>query len=84
MVCNMFQGSITVMSSAQAQVMVPLWALCGQQCQPHQWLLWSSARFPSIPAGSYMGEGLLPILEHLTKKILQLEFVKMCELMPET
>ena len=39
---------------------------------------------PVVPAGSYMGEGLLPIPERLTKKILQLEFVEMRELMPET
>lgn len=31
-----------------------------------------------------MGEGLLPIPEYLAKKILQLELVKMQELMPET
>ena len=31
-----------------------------------------------------MGEGLLPIPKHLTKKILQLEFVEMWDLMPET
>ena len=39
---------------------------------------------PVVPAGSYMGEGLLPIPERLTKKIIQLEFVEMRELMPET
>ena len=39
---------------------------------------------PVIPAGSYMGEGLLPIPERLTKKIFQLEFFEMQELMPET
>ena len=37
-----------------------------------------------VPAGSYMSEGLLPIPEYLAKKILQLELVKMQELMPET
>ena len=31
-----------------------------------------------------MGEGLLPIPKHLTKKILQLEFVEMWDLMLET
>lgn len=39
---------------------------------------------PFIPMESYTGKGLLSIPEHLTKKILQLEFVEMHELMPET
>ena len=42
---------------------------------------------PSIvvmPAGGYMGEGLLPIPERLEKKIVALEFVEMRDLMPET
>ena len=39
---------------------------------------------PFIRAESYMGKGLLPIPEHLTKKILQLEFVEMHELLLET
>ena len=39
---------------------------------------------PVVPAASYMSKGLLPILEHVTKKILQLEFVEMHELMVET
>ena len=37
-----------------------------------------------VPAGSYMGEGLIPIPERLSKKILNLEFVEMRDLMPET
>ena len=39
---------------------------------------------PVVPVRGYMGEGLLSIPEYLTKKILQLELVKMQELMPET
>ena len=37
-----------------------------------------------MPAGGYMGEGLLPIPERLAKKIVALEFVEMRDLMPET
>ena len=38
---------------------------------------------PTLPAGGYMGEGLLPIPEKVVKKILELSFVEMRELMPE-
>ena len=36
-----------------------------------------------ISAGSYMGEGPLPIPEKLVKKIIKLEFIEMHELLPE-
>ena len=39
---------------------------------------------PALPAGGYMGEGLLPIPEKTVKKILELAFVEMRDLMPET
>lgn len=38
---------------------------------------------PTLPAGGYMGEGLLPIPERLVKKITELTFVEMRDLMPE-
>ena len=38
---------------------------------------------PMLPTGCYMGEGLLPIREKGVKKILELLFVEMRELMPE-
>ena len=34
--------------------------------------------------GSHFGEGLLPVPEKLTQKIIQLEFVEMRDLMPES
>ena len=34
--------------------------------------------------GSHLGEGLLPVREKLTQKIIRLEFVEMRDLMPET
>jgi hypothetical protein len=37
-----------------------------------------------VPAGGYMGEGLLPVPDKLVKKILKLEFVEMQELLPES
>ena len=37
-----------------------------------------------IPAGGYMGEGLLPVPDKLVKKIIKLEFVEMQELLPES
>lgn len=36
-----------------------------------------------VSAGSYMGEGLLPIPEKLVNKIVKLEFIEMHELLPE-
>ncbi len=36
---------------------------------------------PALPAGGYMGEGMLPI--PAWKKILELAFVEMGDLMPE-
>ena len=38
---------------------------------------------PSLPAGGYMGEGLLPIPDKLVKKITNLEFVELREMLPE-
>ena len=43
----------------------------------------SSIVTPSLPAGGYMGEGLLPIPEKLVKKILNLDFVELREMLPE-
>ena len=37
-----------------------------------------------VPAGSYLGEGLLPVPDKLVQKILKLEFVEMRDLMPES
>lgn len=37
-----------------------------------------------VPAGSYFGEGLLPVPDKLVKKILKFEFIEMYELLPET
>ena len=37
-----------------------------------------------LPAGAYLGEGLLPVPEKLAQKILHLDFVEMRELVPET
>ena len=37
-----------------------------------------------VPAGCYMGEGMLPVPDRLVKKIVKLEFVEMKELLPET
>ena len=44
-------------------------------------------KFPSsaaLPAVTYWGEGVLPITERVEKRILNLEFIEMRELMPET
>ncbi len=38
---------------------------------------------PALPAGGYMGEGMLPIPEKVVRKILELAFVEMGDLMPE-
>ena len=38
---------------------------------------------PTVPAGWFMGEGLLPVPEKITKKTLNLDFVEMRDLMPE-
>ncbi len=38
---------------------------------------------PSLPAGSYMGEGMLPIPEKVARRILELSYVEMGDLMPE-
>ena len=38
---------------------------------------------PSLPAGGYMGEGLLPIPDKLVKRILNLEFIELREMLPE-
>ena len=47
--------------------------------------LWSSASLRLVvPTGTYVGEGVLPVPERVTKKILNLEFVKMRKIMPET
>ena len=37
-----------------------------------------------MPAGSYLGEDLLPVPEKLVQKITKLEFVEMRDLIPET
>ena len=37
-----------------------------------------------VSAGSYLGEGLMPVPEKLANKIIKLEFVEMQDLMPET
>jgi hypothetical protein len=37
-----------------------------------------------MPAGAYLGEGLLPVPDKLVQKIVKLEFVEMRDLMPET
>ena len=37
-----------------------------------------------VPAGSYLGEGLLPVPDKLVQKIVKLEFVEMRDLMPES
>ena len=37
-----------------------------------------------VPAGSYFGEGLLPVPNKLVKKIQKFEFIEMYELLPET
>ena len=77
-------------SSEQAQVIVPSTGLVWSAMSTPSVVPVSSGGLPGmssipvVPAGSYMGEGLLPIPERLTKKILQLEFVEMRELMPET
>ena len=47
----------------------------------------SSAPGPSsvvMPAGAYLGEGLLPVADKLGQKIVKLEFVEMRDLTPET
>ena len=85
------QDNAAVASLEQAQVMVPSTGLVWSTMSTPSVAPVSSGGFPGVPsipvvpAGSYMGEGLLPIPERLTKKILlQLEFVEMRELMPET
>ena len=47
-------------------------------------LLTSASMGIEVPTGTYVGEGVLPVPERLAKKILNLEFVEMRELMPET
>lgn len=37
-----------------------------------------------VPAGTYLGEGLLPVPDKLVQKIVRLEFIEMRDLMPET
>ena len=84
------QDNAAVASLEQAQVMVPSTGLVWSTMSTPSVAPVSSGGFPEVlsipvvPAGSYMGEGLLPIPERLTKRILQLEFVEMRELMPET
>lgn len=36
------------------------------------------------PTGTYVGEGVRPVPEQLAMKILNLEFIEMRELVPET
>ena len=75
---------IGVMSSAQVQVMV-LSTVVNSVNSIGGFSVFQRTGFsglplmPVVPAGSYMSEGLLPIPEYLTKKILQLELVKMPE-----
>ena len=78
-------------SSEQAQVIMPSTGLVCMVSNVNS--IGGSSVFGRTPrnvldtrcsSGSYMGEGLLPIPERLTKKILQLEFVEMRERMPET
>ena len=84
------QDNTAVVSLEQTQVMVPSTGLVWSTKSTSLVAPVSSGGFPGlpsipvIPAGSYMGEGLLPIPERLTKKIFQLEFFEMQELMPET
>ena len=80
MVDNMFQCDAGVMSSAQAQAMVPSMGLVWSTMSTPSVAPVSSGGFPGlpliavVPAGTgYMGQGLLPIQKRLTKKILQLE-----------
>ena len=47
-------------------------------------LLTSASLGMEVPTGTYVGEGVLPVPERLAKKILNLGFVEMRELMPET
>ena len=48
-------------------------------------LLTSASLGMEVPTGTYVGElGVLPVLERLAKKILNLEFVEMRKLTPET
>ena len=85
------QSNAGVMSSAQVQVVMPsvilVWSTLST---PSVAPVCSGGPgfsglplMPVFPAGTYVGEDLLPIPEYLTKKILQLEFVKMWELMPD-
>ena len=38
----------------------------------------------AVPAGMFLGEGLVPLPEKLVQRIINLEFVEMSELMPES
>ena len=46
-------------------------------------LLAASTVATGFPVGTYLGEGLLPVLDKLVQKIVRLEYVEMRELMPE-
>ena len=47
-------------------------------------LMTSASMGMEVPMGTYVGKGVLPVPERLAKKIQNLEFVEMRELMPET